>query len=60
LEKMNTIWQKASEHMYKDTQGGGQTPPPPGAGADGGNDGPAGGGDDEVTDVDFEEVDDNK
>ena len=57
LEKMNAIWQKASEHMYKDTQGDGQTPPP---GADAGNGGPAGGGDDEVTDVDFEEVDDDK
>jgi molecular chaperone DnaK len=55
LEKMNAIWQKASEHMYKDTQPGGQTPPP---GADAaGNGGPTGGGDDEVTDVDFEEVD---
>ena len=57
LEKMNAIWQKASEHMYKDTQGDGQTPPP---GADAGNGGPASGGDDEVTDVDFEEIDDDK
>ncbi|RLD45139.1 MAG: molecular chaperone DnaK [Bacteroidetes bacterium] len=57
LEKMNAIWQKASEHMYKDTQGDGQTPPP---GADAGDGGPTGGGDDEVTDVDFEEVDDDK
>ena len=57
LEKMNAIWQKASEHMYKDTQGDGQTPPP---GADAGNGGATGGGDDEVTDVDFEEVDDDK
>ncbi len=56
LEKMNAAWQKASEHMYKDAQGG-QAPPPPGTGGDGSGD-PKGGGDDEVTDVDFEEVDD--
>ena len=47
--------------MYKDTQAGGQAPPtgeqpgPDGGQQDGGK-----GGDDEVTDVDFEEVDDNK
>ncbi len=61
MEKLNAVWQKASEDMYKSAQGaapGEQTPPNAGgdAGAapgDGGN-----GGDDEVTDVDFEEVDD--
>ena len=58
MEKLNTIWQSASEEMYKDTQG---QPGQPGA-EPGGNGGPtdagAGTGDDEVTDVDFEEVDD--
>ena len=60
MEKMNTLWQAASQDMYKDAQAGGQTPPPGDApGADGGSS-DAKGGDDEVTDVDFEEVDDNK
>jgi len=57
MAKMNEVWQKASEEMYKNTQGngGGQTPPP----QDGGQaEGGPKGGDDEVTDVDFEEVDD--
>ena len=57
MNKLNTIWQSASEAMYKDAQG------QPGAGQPGaeqpGSDSNAGkGGDDEVTDVDFEEVDD--
>jgi molecular chaperone DnaK len=58
MEKLNASWQKASEDMYKSTQGApdGQTPPNAGP-ADGGASG-ANGGDDEVTDVDFEEVDD--
>ena len=62
MEKLNAAWQKASEDMYKSAQGaagaaGGQTPPPGDAGSTGtGNTG--NGGDDEVTDVDFEEVDD--
>lgn len=55
MEKLNAVWQKASEDMYKDAQPDGQTPP--GAGAEAGNGGTTG-GDDEVTDVDFEEVDD--
>ena len=55
MEKLNASWQKASEDMYKDA--GGQTPPP-GAGPEAGNGGAPQGGDDEVTDVDFEEVDD--
>ncbi len=65
MEKLNAAWQKASEDMYKNAQGaapGGQTPPnaggETGAPGDGGKSG--NGGDDEVTDVDFEEVDDNK
>jgi len=63
MEKMNAAWQKASEDMYKSAQGaapGEQAPPntegdsgTPGDGGNGGN-----GGDDEVTDVDFEEVND--
>lgn len=57
MEKMNTIWQQASQEMYKDA--GGQAPPEGGAG-DAGNGGPTGGDDGEVTDVDFEEVDDKK
>ncbi|MBE0651442.1 MAG: molecular chaperone DnaK [Bacteroidales bacterium] len=56
MAKMNEIWQKASEEMYKNTQGdgGSQTPPPQNEGPKGGSKG----GNDEVTDVDFEEVDD--
>jgi len=60
MEKMNNLWQAASQDMYKDTQAEGETPPP---GADTGGDGgqsKSKGDDDEVTDVDFEEVDDNK
>ncbi len=57
MEKMNSVWQKASEDMYKDA--GGQTPPEGGAG-DAGDGGSKGGDDGEVTDVDFEEVDDKK
>jgi len=60
MEKLNATWQKASEDMYKNAQGaapGDQTPP--NAGGDAGSaDGGSNGGDDEVTDVDFEEVDD--
>lgn len=55
MEKLNAAWQKASEDMYKDAGAGGQTPP--NEGSDSGNTGNKG-GDDEVTDVDFEEVDD--
>ncbi|MDP4267287.1 MAG: molecular chaperone DnaK [Bacteroidota bacterium] len=54
--KLNTAWQAASEDMYKASQS---------AGAGTGNDGPkpdqdSKKGDSEVTDVDFEEVKDNK
>ena len=57
MAKMNEIWQQASEEMYKNTQGngGGQTPPQQEGGP---AEGSKGGDDDEVTDVDFEEVDD--
>jgi len=54
MEKLNASWQKASEDMYKDAGADGQTPP--NAGPEAGNGGSEG-GDDEVTDVDFEEVD---
>jgi len=55
MEKLNSIWQQASQEMY---QGGeaGQAPPAGDAG-DAGNGTPPG-DDGEVTDVDFEEVDD--
>jgi len=58
MEKLNGIWQQASQEMYKDTAGG-QTPPEGGAG-NAGDGGSSGGDDGEVTDVDFEEVDDKK
>lgn len=54
MEKLNASWQKASEDMYKGAQdpGQGQAPPENGGAEN------TGGNDDEVTDVDFEEVDD--
>jgi len=58
MEKMNTVWQQASQDMYKDA--GGQSPPADGGTGDAGNGGSSGGDDGEVTDVDFEEVDDKK
>lgn len=60
MEKMNNLWQAASQHMYQDAQAGGQNPQE--GAAPGGDDSEAKtkGGEDEVTDVDFEEVDDNK
>ncbi len=62
MEKLNAAWQKASEDMYKSAQGaapGEQTPPNAGGDAGTGNtEGGSNGGDDEVTDVDFEEVND--
>ena len=54
MEKLNTIWQAASQEMYQQTQPDGQAPPA------GEQPGEPKGGDDEVTDVDFEEVDDKK
>jgi molecular chaperone DnaK len=62
MEKLNAAWQAASEEMYKATQGAGAN----GAGNAGdanANSGGAGNGksgDSEVTDVDFEEVKDDK
>lgn len=59
MTKLNGIWQSASEEMYKNTQAEGGTQDAAGQ-AQGGPDDQKGGGDDEVTDVDFEEVDDKK
>jgi molecular chaperone DnaK len=58
MNKLNGIWQSASEQMYNSTQSqaGDQQAP----GADPSSNAGAKGGDDEVTDVDFEEVDDKK
>lgn len=57
MEKLNGLWQQASQEMYQSGQQGEQTPPADNAGNNGGSEGPSG-GDDEVTDVDFEEVND--
>ncbi|MDD4373610.1 MAG: molecular chaperone DnaK [Bacteroidales bacterium] len=58
MQKLNGIWQSASEEMYKNTQ---QTPNDAQPGADANTGSSSGkGSDDEVTDVDFEEVDDKK
>ncbi len=61
VAELNTVWQSASEEMYKTAQASGQPDGQPGPGpeqpgqskADEGN---SKGGNDEVTDVDFEEV----
>ncbi len=53
MNKLNAVWQSASEEMYRNTQQQ-QTPPQQEPGQSSGS---HGGGDDEVTDVDFEEVD---
>ena len=58
MNSLNTVWQAASEEMYKSTQAQGQPQGQPGAGST--TEEPKGAsGDDEVTDVDFEEVDDD-
>jgi len=58
LAELNTVWQSASEEMYKNAQASGQGATQPGSEQPG--QGQAGdnskSGDDEVTDVDFEEV----
>ncbi|MBK9292647.1 MAG: molecular chaperone DnaK [Bacteroidetes bacterium] len=53
MNKLNAVWQSASEEMYRATQQQQQQAPNQDAGTNTGNRG----GDDEVTDVDFEEVD---
>ncbi len=64
MNKLNTSWQAASEEMYKATQGeqGPQQGPQPGQQepGDAGQQQDSSKDDDEVTDVDFEEVDDKK
>jgi molecular chaperone DnaK len=55
LAELNSVWQVASEEMYKTTaQNTGQATSEPGQGQPG--DGKSKSGNDEVTDVDFEEV----
>lgn len=62
MEKLNTQWQAASEEMYKATQAQQGQQGQPGGQQQAGPDQQQGqqkGGDDDVTDVDFEEVDDD-
>jgi molecular chaperone DnaK len=55
LAELNSVWQVASEEMYKNTaQNSGQPTAEPGQGQPGDSGGKS--GSDEVTDVDFEEV----
>lgn len=58
MAKLNGIWQTASEEMYKNTQAEANAQPNADAGQPGNSESKP--GDDEVTDVDFEEVDDKK
>jgi len=51
MEKLNTVFQAASQEMYNNTQSGG---------GEASNEGSEASGEEEVTDVDFEEVDDKK
>ena len=63
-EKLNSVWQAASEEMYKNTQSGSQPGADAGAnpnpGADANNEQQSANSDPNVTDVDFEEVKDDK
>ncbi len=54
LAELNSVWQVASEEMYKSAQGSGPTASQPDAEQPSGNNTKS--GNDEVTDVDFEEV----
>ncbi|NSW94158.1 MAG: molecular chaperone DnaK, partial [Bacteroidales bacterium] len=54
LAELNSVWQSASEDMYKNAQASGQTTSQSGPGQPGS--GKTQSGNDEVTDVDFEEV----
>ncbi len=56
MEKLNSLWQEASQHMYQSQDAGASADQAQGNGQ---GEGSAGGGD-EVQDVEFEEVDDNK
>ncbi len=59
MNELNTAWQAASQEMYAATQQGAEGQPEA-EGQTGGNGGEASAKDDEVTDVDFEEVKDDK
>ena len=54
LAELNSVWQVASEEMYKNSQGAEQDASQPGPDQQGGDNNK--GGNEEVTDVDFEEV----
>jgi molecular chaperone DnaK len=54
LAELNSVWQVASEEMYKTAQSSGETASQPGAEQPSGKDTKS--GNEEVTDVDFEEV----
>jgi molecular chaperone DnaK len=54
LAELNSVWQAASEEMYRTAQNTSQTASQPGQGQPGDSSGKS--GNDEVTDVDFEEV----
>ena len=54
LAELNSVWQVASEEMYKNAQSSGPAEPQPDAGQPSGKDPKS--GNEEVTDVDFEEV----
>jgi molecular chaperone DnaK len=54
LAELNSVWQVASEEMYKNAQSSGPSQPQPDAGQPSGKDTKS--GNEEVTDVDFEEV----
>ncbi len=56
MEKLNSLWQEASQHMYQSQDAGASADQAQGNGQ---GEGSASGGD-EVQDVEFEEVDDNK
>ncbi len=56
MEKLNSLWQEASQHMYQAQDAGAGAEQPGGNGQ--GSESSSGG--DEVQDVEFEEVDDNK
>ncbi|MEA3504454.1 MAG: molecular chaperone DnaK [Bacteroidota bacterium] len=57
MEELNKVWQAASQDLYNAQQQAGAQPENGAAGADQGQ---SSEGDDEVTDVDFEEVNDDK
>jgi molecular chaperone DnaK len=56
LAELNTVWQAASEEMYKSAQNSGQSAPQGGPEPSASQEGGKKSGSDEVTDVDFEEV----